>query len=172
MPLVIPPFMTRSHSRVGFRYRSVMARVPRLESRPKQNRASRCARPALRSEAQTLAVPRATGGPACGCSGNPIGSWGSPSVPYRGPEPRHRARRDACGVEIGPNLVKRGVVPRGDPERLDTAHEGVDPIANVLHFRGGHLVADQGSLLPRRSWLFRHGRTHIDGCIDRAEPQL
>src|SRR5258705_13998604 len=66
MPLVIPPFMTRSHSRVGFRYGSVMARVPRLESRPKQNRASTCPRPALRSEAQTLAVLRRRGDPLAG----------------------------------------------------------------------------------------------------------
>src|SRR5437867_9194454 len=87
MPLVIPPFMTRSHSRVGFRYRSVMARVPRLESRPKQNRASRCARPALRSEAQTLAVPRATGGPASGAPATLLVLGGA--LPYRIEGPSH-----------------------------------------------------------------------------------
>src|SRR5258705_3554663 len=87
MPLVIPPFMTRSHSRVGFRYGSVMARVPRLESRPKQNRASTCPRPALRSEAQTLAVLRRRGDPLAGGAAILLVLWGA--LPHRLEGPRH-----------------------------------------------------------------------------------
>src|SRR6266850_5032195 len=147
MPLVIPPFMTRSHSRVGFRYGSVMARVPRLESRPKQNRASRCPRPALRSEAQTLAIPGRRGDPLAGAAATLLLLGGA--LPHRLEGPSHGVahggtlalqlagqygeggrRAEPCEAQrrVLPSLLSAGPRRRSrDQQLLQSRNEGVRP---------------------------------------------